>query len=691
MVGAYYSGTIKEFLENIKNAEQFVENMKKQHSENMKKQHSGENIRQEKAWEESYEHIKKLFELLNQKGYGGIHCFFEYVLPGIGDRIDVILLGKDAKGKRKHSIIVFELKGWKFVQKFADFINAINQLRGYIGKLKYFHSFTKKHECNFTGILWFYKLKIYYDNNDSSLPIEKRESDKEIYIYFGDLYEKLVERIIDSLGNLEEDPKEFLESEYAQSPTFFDLISGEILNMLTCGIPALASIGYSPTKEQMEILEEVMESFEKGEKKCFIIKGGPGSGKTYLAVLIAVEALRRSWKLRSEDENLVAIVYRNNRIVNTYRDIFESFGNLLRTPLLHTFIKYYSTESRYGVLDQPKNSFRLLVCDEAQRINMIDKGKNSIDAIKRAMEISKVCVFFYDEGQILLEEEEGTGRNFIKAAEELRIKYKEFKYKEFELTSVYRILAGKEYYDFVENLLSGRVNEQITGFDNYELYLFDDLKKMIDKLLYKKKKKHKIAIVASFTELERTDTESERTDTQKFARSNLRAGKEEGIDTQKFARSNLRAGKGIPLDVYEKTDIEVYWLIEKEYPKYWIENPEEMILDGKKRASCASVYGCQGFEADYVGVIWGRDMVWDNGWTLGENCTDYLASKGRSLQGLFNLFKLKHDEKAKEKALFLLKNRYRIFLTRGIRGTYIFCEDRKTRDYLSKIIPKFNK
>ncbi|WP_156770007.1 DNA/RNA helicase domain-containing protein [Methanocaldococcus sp. FS406-22] len=33
----------------------------------------------------------------------------------------------------------------------------------------------------------------------------------------------------------------------------------------------------------------------------------------------------------------------------------------------------------------------------------------------------------------------------------------------------------------------------------------------------------------------------------------------------------------------------------------------------------------------------------------------------------------------------LLVNRYRIFLTRGIKGTYVFCEDEETRKFLKDL------
>jgi hypothetical protein len=109
-----------------------------------------------------------------------------------------------------------------------------------------------------------------------------------------------------------------------------------------------------------------------------------------------------------------------------------------------------------------------------------------------------------------------------------------------------------------------------------------------------------------------------------------------------------------------------------EYPRYW--NGE---LDPLKY--CSSVYGAQGFEADYVGVVWGRDLIWrNNGWTVNPDpITDYVGERV-SLKTI--------AYKDKKKALALLKNRYYIMLTRGLRGVYVFFEDKETANAVKELI-----
>ena len=73
-------------------------------------------------------------------------------------------------------------------------------------------------------------------------------------------------------------------------------------------------------------------------------------------------------------------------------------------------------------------------------------------------------------------------------------------------------------------------------------------------------------------------------------------------------------------------------------------------------------------------------MVWRGRCDVNpEPITDYVGEK-HSLMEL-----AKRD---REKALRLLKNRYYIMLTRGIRGTYIYTEDKETGEALKKYIEK---
>ncbi len=113
---------------------------------------------------------------------------------------------------------------------------------------------------------------------------------------------------------------------------------------------------------------------------------------------------------------------------------------------------------------------------------------------------------------------------------------------------------------------------------------------------------------------------------------------------------------------------------QREYVPFWV-NGESSNLE-----KCASIYGCQGFELDRSGVIWGEDLVIRNGrWQLGDPESTYDSAPGS--KPLAEVMR-RHPEDA----LTLLRNRYRIFLTRGILGTYVHFEDEETRVYFADLV-----
>lgn len=95
--------------------------------------------------------------------------------------------------------------------------------------------------------------------------------------------------------------------------------------------------------------------------------------------------------------------------------------------------------------------------------------------------------------------------------------------------------------------------------------------------------------------------------------------------------------------------------------QFWASDPS-----GARQVGC--VYTAQGFEFDYAGVIWGADLVVRDGKWVGQ------PSASRD-----------HVVKTRSGARFtdVVKNAYRVLLTRGMRGVLICILDAETRDYVA--------
>ncbi|HEY0826622.1 MAG TPA: DNA/RNA helicase domain-containing protein [Bacilli bacterium] len=87
--------------------------------------------------------------------------------------------------------------------------------------------------------------------------------------------------------------------------------------------------------------------------------------------------------------------------------------------------------------------------------------------------------------------------------------------------------------------------------------------------------------------------------------------------------------------------------------------------NGLNQIGC--VYTAQGFEFDYVGVIIGKDIVYN---------LDKQQWEGNKVHSYDTVFK-----RSKDKFEDLIKNTYRVLLTRGMKGCYVYFEDKDTERF----------
>jgi DUF2075 family protein len=108
----------------------------------------------------------------------------------------------------------------------------------------------------------------------------------------------------------------------------------------------------------------------------------------------------------------------------------------------------------------------------------------------------------------------------------------------------------------------------------------------------------------------------------------------------------------------------------------WAIDPESV-----NEAGC--IHTCQGLEFDYVGVIIGDDMRYENGHIV----TDYSkrARTDQSLKGINKIAKEQGQKEADRIADNIIKNTYRTLMTRGMKGCYVYCTNKKLIDYIKQI------
>ena len=102
---------------------------------------------------------------------------------------------------------------------------------------------------------------------------------------------------------------------------------------------------------------------------------------------------------------------------------------------------------------------------------------------------------------------------------------------------------------------------------------------------------------------------------------------------------------------------------------FWASDPR-----GIEQVGC--VYTAQGFEFDYVGVIFGPDLVYrtlDGGWVgQRDQSHDRVVRSGVTEQGFTDF----------------VNSTYLVLLTRGLRGCYVYFMDAPTRDFVMSRIER---
>ncbi len=110
-------------------------------------------------------------------------------------------------------------------------------------------------------------------------------------------------------------------------------------------------------------------------------------------------------------------------------------------------------------------------------------------------------------------------------------------------------------------------------------------------------------------------------------------------------------------------------------------NSQTWAIDSESVNEIGCIHTAQGHEFDYVGVIIGNDLRYENN-TVVTDVTER-AKTDQSIKGIYKLYQQDFD-KAEKIADEIIKNTYRILMTRGQKGCYIYCTDKKLSDYLKR-------
>lgn len=575
---------------------------------------------EENSWIDSFKNLKNDLnsiknELLN------LVVFFELEMPRSNSRADILILGK--KNKNFQAMII-EHKSWKTLEDFSPntTLSPVDQVFYYCSYLK---SYVKKLEHSDIKAISYLPNLGNNKNLENKLNPEKKDV-KIIYsVNRGELKNEICNFFKEGLE--ENEIEEFLYSEIEPSKRLVD----HIINAIN------ENPVWNLLDEQIEIynniINEIKNLSNSDHKKVIIVKGDPGSGKTAIAIKLLTQCLKSQKK--------VAFVTNSDAFTKTIQGIIcESNKNNL-SGIFKKIHEIVNLKSKTKIYD-------ILICDEAHRF----RGSTTLNQIKSnnpqvydAISSCKISIFFLDENQIVRPGEIGT----VEHIREQVKKFEKIELKEFSLKKQFRNnIHYVNWLRYMFGLSKEKVDIDLWKSD-FEFLICDSIFGLENMLKNKMENGYTVRLLAGFVWTWSAPDKGKLID---------------DIIIKEGKHIWKKPWNRMPPKGSNKSDL-------KSHPYYKFVTKK----DGAQLNEVGCIYTSQGFEFDYIGVIFGEDLIIEN--------NEWIAKPEKSHDKLIKNFKNKNNE-----ITTLLKNTYFTLLTRGTKGCYIYFLHDDTKRYFIKEFSK---
>ncbi len=578
------------------------------------------------SWENSMKHM---LAVLDSPDFSDdIQVAIEYQIPLTSKRVDFIIAGSDADGE--DHVIIVELKQWEE----ANQTNTNGIVKAFTGGsvkavahpsyqaytyAKMIENFNATVQDEYIGI----HPCAYLHNYKQSAIAEITASIYEEVLDLAPLYIKSEEEKLQAFI------KKYV-TKSSKSDLLYKIDNGRIRPSKALQDTIVSMISgnqeFFMIDEQKVVYEAIKNlvnrSQKTGEKFTIIVEGGPGTGKSVVAIQLLVDLI-------ADKDLVVNYVTKNAAPRNVY------FEKLKQGKSLNNYVKNLFKGSG-AFVNSEADTFDCLIVDEAHRLNeksgiFKNLGENQIKEIINA---SKVSVFFIDENQIVTANDIGSVAEIKKWATALGSKV--YAGEQYQLSSQFRCNGSDGYIAFLDDLLGIRSTANFDGFDmEYDIRIFDDPCEMRDELRIKNLESNKARMIAGYCY---------EWVSKKSPEANDIILSKDFVAQWNFAATST-------------------WAIDK---------------DSFEQIGC--IHTSQGLEFDYVGIIIGTDLRYENGCVITD--PSKRAKSDQSLRGLKK--KKDYDELADR----IIRNTYKTLLTRGQKGCYIYCEDKPLQEYLKKRIER---
>ena len=580
-----------------------------------------------RSWENSMEFMYKILiddEIPDDSGVA-----IEFTIPTTSKRIDFIISGQD--DNEKDNVVIIELKQWDSAEKVTGKDGIVKTFLGggiretthpsyqawtYASLIENFNETVEEDAIELYPCAY---LHNYDFSKDNALTDETYKR----YYDLAPLYGKR-----DAL-KLREFIKKYIKIGDANN-ILYRIDNGKIRpskKLQDCLKGMLEGNKYFYMIDEQKVAYELAikmarDSYIDDKKRVLIVEGGPGTGKSVVAINLLVDLIN--------DELNALYVTKNSAPRNVF---FEKLrGSNYTQSYLKTLFKGSGSFTQSN-----SNDFDVLIVDEAHRLNkksglFSNLGENQIKEIINA---AKFSIFFIDKHQKVTLKDYGSIDEIKKFAKCYNCEIEEIK-----LESQFRCNGSDGYLSWLTDVLEIEETANYDGFDfDFDFQVIDDAAELKELIFEKNKEKNNARLLAG------------------------------------YCWNWIKEGKN---------DSSVHDIEIGDFSMSWnLGNSDTWAIDETSVNEVGCIHTSQGLEFDYVGVIIGEDMRFDGEHIITD--FNSRARTDQSLKGIKKLYK-EDSYKALKEADEIIKNTYRTLMTRGMKGCYIYCEDMALQFYFKEKI-----
>jgi len=576
-----------------------------------------------RAWRNS---LKVLSDDLIEAGLGAVEVFIEYRLPLSSKRADAILAGEHPV-TGEPSYVIVELKQWSAARLVPDtqdlctvsglgnraMLHPVEQVRRYCDYLVDFTRALDGHEERVVGVAYLHNATRQSVDGLYDMPAGPHGR-----MFTGDERGAFRDYLRGRLSPVDGVHAADLlrASRISPSRQLMAVAAAEIREREQFILLDEQQIAYSL------VVRAVERARASDAKEVIVVTGGPGSGKSVIALSLLGELSRQGY----------GAVHATGS---------QSFTTTLRKTAgrgsgrIQKLFQYFNS---FTAAD--RNGIDVLICDEAHRMRVTSNNRFTPAArrsnrrqVEELLDAARVPVFLLDEHQVVRPGEMGTVREIDEIA-----RTKNLTVRHVDLDAQFRSGGSRAYERWVLRLL---------GLEPGGPAVWED------------EERFEVMLVQSPTELEKV----------------LRAKQEAGYGAR------MTAGFCWPWTDPTADGELVDDVVIDGWSRPWNLKGDRSVGGAPPSALWATeaagfgqvgcIYTAQGFEYDWNGVVFGRDLLWRDGAWVADRSVSHDKVVARASPEEFEA---------------LIKNTYKVLLTRGMVGTVLFSQDPETQALFRSLV-----